>query len=240
MTKTCKKCEQDLPLEEYHKNKNSKDGLAHSCKSCKKIENKQNYQKIKSWHKQYYKENKEKINEYSKKYAKENKDKIKEQVKIYRQENKEKLKEKSRIQYYEKGGKERQKKYYQENKEHLAALGKEWREKNKEKIKEYHNQYYYKIPPSVYKITSKKTGEVYIGCSLRLVERWIQHKSTLKHNRHANKNLQKIYDEYGLDNLKFEVLREYPQDITFQQLHKEETKFVLEYASKGVSVFNQK
>ena len=47
--KTCNKCDQSKPLSDYHKNKKTKDGHAHYCKSCmlalkKKI--KDDYNKI--------------------------------------------------------------------------------------------------------------------------------------------------------------------------------------------------
>lgn len=41
--KICSKCKQEKPLDEFHKNKNTKDGLAGDCKECRK-----------SWHIKHY------------------------------------------------------------------------------------------------------------------------------------------------------------------------------------------
>lgn len=42
-TKVCSKCKHDLPLEEFPKRKNSKDGRAYRCKTCTKQNSKENY-----------------------------------------------------------------------------------------------------------------------------------------------------------------------------------------------------
>lgn len=112
--KKCSKCGEILPVEEFSKNKATKDGLQNKCKKCSK---------------KYYQENKENFNEYRKKYQQENKEQIKERQKKYKQENKEKIKEYN---------KEYNKKYYQENKEYH----KEWYKTNNKRIKEIKKEWF--------------------------------------------------------------------------------------------------
>lgn len=58
----------------------------------------------------------------------------------------------------------------------------------------------------VYKISSLKTNEFYIGGSCNIYNRKHTHLSKLKSKVHQSKSLQKLYDEFGADNLIFEVL----------------------------------
>ena len=60
----------------------------------------------------------------------------------------------------------------------------------------------------IYKITNLKNGKIYIGQSINILERFTQHKSDLKGNRHSNKHLQSAYNLYGLETFKFEILEE--------------------------------
>ena len=72
--KTCNKCNITKPLIEFHKQKNSKDGLKSHCKECIK-----EYQQI----------NKERLYKKVKEYRQNNKERIQERNKEYRQNNKE-------------------------------------------------------------------------------------------------------------------------------------------------------
>lgn len=47
-TKTCKKCGVDKPLEEFHHNKNFKDGRYRTCKMCRRAANKKRYKENKT------------------------------------------------------------------------------------------------------------------------------------------------------------------------------------------------
>lgn len=73
--KVCKKCGEDLLINKFHKQKNSKDGLYPYCKECRKEYRKQD-------------RNKDKVREYNKQYRKDNKDTIEQ----YREDNKESMK----------------------------------------------------------------------------------------------------------------------------------------------------
>lgn len=50
------------------------------------------------------------------------------------------------------------------------------------------------------------SDQFYIGSSINIFKRWKRHISQLKNKTHANIKLQKIYNEKGLDNLKFEII----------------------------------
>ena len=47
MTKVCSTCEITKDLKEFHKNKNSKDGLVYHCKVCVAIKQKRRYGRVK-------------------------------------------------------------------------------------------------------------------------------------------------------------------------------------------------
>jgi hypothetical protein len=95
-TKKCDKCKKIKDIDDFHKNKNRKDGLASQCKLCRKDIDK------------------EQKREYDKKYRLENKEKIKEQDRIRRKNKKEEISEYNKKQYKEKRRKllEHKKKYY--------------------------------------------------------------------------------------------------------------------------------
>ena len=162
---------------------------------------------------------------YMRQYRQENKEKIAEAQRQYKQDNKEKIAE-------------RMSQYYQENKEKIAERMSQYRQENKEKIAEGNRQYTKGLPAGIYRITNTETGVVYIGCSTQLPTRWNQHKRHLKKNKHRNGLLQKAYNEYGLEGLKFEVIKEYPAYTPFEVLEREETKLILEHKIKGIPMYN--
>jgi len=49
----------------------------------------------------------------------------------------------------------------------------------------------------VYTITNEKTGTVYVGMSMDILNRWRQHQRDLGRNKHSNKQLQKDWDKWG-------------------------------------------
>lgn len=77
-TKYCKKCERDLPLSMFYKDKSRKDGLSCYCKECRLKYSKEHHIKVRDKHK-----------EYKKKYWQENKHRFVEQRKQYREEHRE-------------------------------------------------------------------------------------------------------------------------------------------------------
>jgi group I intron endonuclease len=59
----------------------------------------------------------------------------------------------------------------------------------------------------IYKIESiKKPDRIYIGSAKIIHDRWAVHKYQLKGNRHHSIKLQRHYNKYGLNDLKFTVL----------------------------------
>jgi len=77
--KKCNKCNKFFPLNGFCKDKSSKDGLAYSCKICRKQKNKEYYIKNKARldakNRKYTIDNKEVVAAHKRKYYKKNKDK---------------------------------------------------------------------------------------------------------------------------------------------------------------------
>ena len=63
----------------------------------------------------------------------------------------------------------------------------------------------------IYKITNSITGQVYIGQSVSIEERWNTHKRLSQLPNENNKLYQSI-KEYGLNNFVFEVIEECPTE----------------------------
>lgn len=60
----------------------------------------------------------------------------------------------------------------------------------------------------IYKVTSIKTGHYLFGSSIDYRRRINCYKSQLKFNKYSNPILQNLYNKYGLDNLKFEIVKD--------------------------------
>jgi hypothetical protein len=157
-------------------------------------------------------------------------------------------------------------KYYQTNKEHVLKRAKKYREANKEKILEYHREHY-KInrertlehkkkyyrnnnvierhraaraaqPAAVYEIKNKVTSRSYIGQTTALKLRWNKHKSQLSLGKHASPDLQRDYNEHGLDSFEFSVIQEYPCDTSREILFEHEQRLIDEYFAEGKDLYN--
>ena len=122
--KTCSKCQLELHLEQFCKDKTKKDGHRSQCKAC-----------VSELNKKYREENKEKISEHKNKYYEEKREKIKEYKKKHYEENKEKINERTRKYYKE--NKEKIMKYYEENKEKVSERQKKYSKEHKEERNEY-------------------------------------------------------------------------------------------------------
>ena len=146
--KRCSKCEEEKPLEEFHKHKRSKDGRRSSCKECQKQWRENNKEKRREYNKQYREKNREKILEQKKQYYDNNKEKILEQQKQYYDNNKEKIIEQKK-QYHENNRekiREYNKQYFKNNKEKIIEYQKRYRENNREKMNQYRRQRYKNDP----------------------------------------------------------------------------------------------
>jgi predicted GIY-YIG superfamily endonuclease len=58
----------------------------------------------------------------------------------------------------------------------------------------------------IYSITSKINGKRYIGSSAKICDRWQQHLSLLRTNKHTNNILQNHYNKHGEQDLLFAVV----------------------------------
>jgi len=180
--KTCSKCKEIKDISEFHKNKQSKDGLKSSCKECSKkflIENKE---KISIQKKEYYLKNKDYINNRNKIYNNKNKEVINKRSKEYNDNNKEKI-----IEY--------RKDYYSLNKEKIDLKNKTYYLENKDLIikKQYtyvkskkETSYLFRLSFNIRLMLHKsfknsgyskksKTGNI-LGCSFEELKEYLESK----------------------------------------------------------------
>ena len=120
--KKCSKCGKILPLAEFYKNKNKKDGLYDYCKKCDKAYYMKNRKTILKKNKKWNKNNHEKMKKYYKKYQLEHKDKIREYNRLWRENNREKLREYHRL--WRKRNPEKAKEWRLNNREYMNSYTK--------------------------------------------------------------------------------------------------------------------
>lgn len=126
--KFCSKCQRNLSIENFSKNKSTKDGYEYWCKEC--------------IHEQY-KKHKQKRSEWQKAYRERNKEKISQKAAEYRQKNKSKKSEYDRKRYQENKYEiiKQKREYFLNNKERVYENNKKYRENHKQEITEYKNVY---------------------------------------------------------------------------------------------------
>ena len=70
-----------------------------------------------------------------------------------------------------------------------------------------------KNPSGIYKITRLKTGEIYIGKSVNVKDRWVQHaKSAFHCGTISHSILHTTIEKDGIENFTWELLEEVPKD----------------------------
>ena len=77
------------------------------------------------------------------------------------------------------------------------------------------------IYAAIYSITNLKTGRVYIGETIDVLNRYAKHQESLRTCTHTNQSLQNDYLTYGYDNFTFRIL-EYipvPDTLSLNNLH---------------------
>lgn len=135
-TKICSKCKETKKHDDFHKKKNSKDGLISMCKSCKAISDKA-----------YYFKNREKRLAHNKEYYGKNKEEVLLMCKKYREENKEQI-----SQY--------KKEWAKKNRERKSQQEKAWREKNPNRNREMKKNWYKLNRDRVYSnLTKRRTNK---------------------------------------------------------------------------------
>ena len=132
ITRVCRKCGQEKPLEEFAKNKECVLGHSHICKQCKAEQSRKwhaaNPEKARENNRKYRAANPEKTREYNRKYRAANPEKCREQFRKYRAANPEKCREQFR-------------KYRAANPEKCRERSRKYRAANPEKTREYNRKY---------------------------------------------------------------------------------------------------
>lgn len=60
----------------------------------------------------------------------------------------------------------------------------------------------------IYQIRDIINNKSYIGLSINIEKRWLQHKSALNRNKHCNQKLQNAWNKYGAENFEWNVLEQ--------------------------------
>jgi hypothetical protein len=80
-------------------------------------------------------------------------------------------------------------------------------EKNLQRRKEINREYQERVKPSgVFQVKNLMTGKVLLGSSLNLEGPLNKHRFMLRINSHANRELQKDWNELGSEQFSFEIL----------------------------------
>lgn len=116
-TKTCTRCHQTLPVDNFHKRANSKDGRQSRCKPCT-AEAGAEYRKAsvvkrRDYDRAYYEKNRDKITARTAAWREANYDRVRERARAYYEENRDTIHAKDAA-------------YYEANKERLQARSREY------------------------------------------------------------------------------------------------------------------
>ena len=108
MSKTCAKCGETKPLDDFHRDKRRPDERRSDCKEC-----------VREYKRRHLEENRDKVRERNRRYYEENRDKVRECKRRYREENRDKVLESER-------------RYYEENRDKKLECKRRYREENRD------------------------------------------------------------------------------------------------------------
>lgn len=83
----------------------------------------------------------------------------------------------------------------------------------------------------IYSITSLVDGLIYVGSSINVHKRFLEHKNDLKGNRHSNPRLQRAYNKYGVENFKLRVEEVLDHTTASDEMRIIESKYCEKYNS---------
>ena len=118
MSKTCTKCGETKPLDDFYRDKTGAGGRRPDCKEC-----------VREYSRRYHEENRDKVLESRRRYYEENRDKKLESRRRYYEENRDKVLESRR-------------RYYEENRDKELDYQCRYREGNRDKMLDYKRRYY--------------------------------------------------------------------------------------------------
>lgn len=81
----------------------------------------------------------------------------------------------------------------------------------------------------IYCIKNKENGKVYIGQTVDIRKRWVQHQCDLEAGRHDNKYLQADWKKYGKQAFEMFVI----EKCEIEQLHEKEIEWIKKYSAFG-------
>lgn len=125
--KTCKACGESKPLDEYHRDKDKKDGRRTECKGCTRRKNRK-----------YYESHKERVLSQNRTYRESNAESIRQQRRGYYEANRESRAEYDRS-YYEANRQTilaRNREYWNENRADILSRKREYWNENRERFAE--------------------------------------------------------------------------------------------------------
>lgn len=85
----------------------------------------------------------------------------------------------------------------------------------------------------IYKIENTINKKLYIGSSYNIKQRWENHKTYLKNNKHHNKHLQYAINKYKLESFNFEII----EKCFIENLLQQEQYYIDLYKNKN-SLYN--
>lgn len=177
--KTCTKCDETKPLDEFVKAAQNKDGRATQCKECQRAHRQANREAKREYDRAHYLVNRERINEQNRAYHEAHRDhllekkrehyhanleQMVEQSRRYRESNREQINAHKREHYHANRDTilEGRRGYYYANQERLKETSRDYWRTNREQMRAYDRRRYLDDPPRAwtakYRQRAKKYG----------------------------------------------------------------------------------